>query len=62
MIGLDYSSGWEAKMSRRLLRERNEGESSVNPLHILYGNTSQIVEGSVAVFIEKGDAGSGQVV
>jgi hypothetical protein len=32
-------------MSRRLLRDRNEGESSVNGVHIFSGNTSQIVEG-----------------
>jgi hypothetical protein len=32
-------------MSRRLLRDGNEGESSVNGVHIFSGNTSQIVEG-----------------
>jgi hypothetical protein len=32
-------------MSRRLLRDGNEGESSVNGVHIFSANTSQIVEG-----------------
>jgi hypothetical protein len=32
-------------MSRRLLRDGNEGESSVNGVHIFSANTSQMVEG-----------------
>jgi hypothetical protein len=32
-------------MSRRLLRDGNEGESSVNGVHISSTNTAQIVEG-----------------
>src|SRR5215475_9029407 len=35
----------ESIMSRRLLREGNEGESSLNGVHILSANTSQIVQG-----------------
>jgi hypothetical protein len=44
----------EAKMSRRLLREGNESESSANPVDIAFPNTTQIVEGGV-IMADPGD-------
>jgi len=44
-LALAILDGLEAKMSHRLLREANEGESSVNTVAVPFSNAGQIVEG-----------------